>query len=51
MPLPEPGKKEDRSTFLTRCMGNDKMRSEYPDTKQRVAVCISQWDESKKKKK
>lgn len=44
MPLPEPGKGESREVFMTRCMGNDTMRNEYPDTGQRWAVCRSQWE-------
>ncbi len=45
MPIPEPGENEDRQTFLNRCMADDTMRNEFPDTGQRFAVCRSQWEE------
>lgn len=41
MPIPEPEKNEDKQKFLARCMGNESMKDEYKDTKQRVAVCLS----------
>ena len=42
MPLPTRNKDEDVKTFVNRCMSSDKMNQEYPDAKQRVAVCTSQ---------
>lgn len=50
MPLPTPNKGEKQSDFISRCMGNDSMNSEFPDNKQRAAVCYSQWKKSKKTK-
>jgi hypothetical protein len=44
MPLTEPTEGEDRQAFLNRCMGDETMRNEYPDTGQRFAVCRSQWE-------
>jgi hypothetical protein len=41
MPLPSPNKNEDRKSFMSRCMGDDAMNKEYPESKQRTAVCIS----------
>lgn len=41
MPIPSPNKDEDRKSFMSRCMGDSKMNEEYPDSKQRVAVCMS----------
>lgn len=41
MPIPSPNKDEDRKAFMSRCMGDSKMNEEYPDSKQRVAVCMS----------
>lgn len=41
MPLPDKNKEEDKDKFISRCMSNPKMQSEYPDQKQRVAVCMS----------
>ena len=31
------------SEFITRCMEDDTMKSEYPNQRQRVAVCAKQW--------
>ena len=50
MPVPTPDKDEEEKGYLDRCMGDSKMNSEFPDNKQRAAVCISTWKESKKKK-
>jgi uncharacterized protein len=43
MPLPMPKKGEAQDTFIERCMGNPTMKSEFPDNKQRLAVCHAQW--------
>lgn len=43
MPLPKPNRDETQEHFMTRCMGNDVMNTEYPDESQRAAVCHSQW--------
>jgi len=43
MPLPKPRKDEAKKDFLKRCMGNNVMNTEYPDQKQRYAVCNSIW--------
>jgi len=40
MPLPSRNKDEDKNAFVSRCMSDDKMKSEYPDQKQRSAICI-----------
>jgi len=45
MPIPKPRKNETKDDFLDRCMGNDTMNDEYPDNKQRYAVCQTQWKE------
>jgi hypothetical protein len=42
MPLPTRNKDEDAKKFVSRCMSSDKMKQEYPDANQRVAVCNSQ---------
>lgn len=39
MPLPKPTKGESEKDFVARCAGNKTMNSEFPDSKQRVAVC------------
>lgn len=41
MPLPKKDKDESKDKFISRCMSNPTMQSEYPDQKQRVAVCMS----------
>lgn len=41
MPIPSPNKDEDRKAFMSRCIGDDVMNKEYPDVKQRTAVCVS----------
>jgi len=41
MPIPSRKDGEDRKNFISRCMSDDKMKSEYPDSSQRTAVCLS----------
>lgn len=41
MPLPKPNAGESETAFMSRCMDDDKMRGEYPDRDQRVAVCMT----------
>jgi len=48
MPLPKPKKYERKKRFISRCMKSKVMKKDYPKVKQRVAVCYSQWRESKK---
>lgn len=43
MPIPKPRKDEKQDAFIGRCMGDDVMRSEYKDQKQRAAICYGQW--------
>ena len=47
MPLPKPSLGEDRDDFISRCMGDDKVVQEFPDSDQRVAVCNSQFEGGK----
>jgi len=47
MPLPSPSGKQDKSGFISNCMSNDNMRKEFPDQKQRAAVCYSKWKKAK----
>lgn len=46
MPLPEPENKESEQDFINRCMIDTESRNEFPDTKQRRAVCQSLWNDS-----
>src|SRR5690554_1869519 len=45
MPLPKPNDGETKDEFIERCMGDETMKEEYPDGDQRLAVCMTQWDE------
>lgn len=51
MPLPSPKGKEEKNDFISRCMGSSVMKNEFPEQKQRTAVCFSQWRKAKKKSK
>lgn len=42
MPIPKPKPNEDDQKFVARCMGNETMKKDYPDNKQRVAICLGQ---------
>jgi len=46
MPLPSPNKGQKKEDFVNICMDNTKMLNEFPDDKQRAAVCYSQWEKS-----
>jgi hypothetical protein len=45
MPLPVPTSEESKNDFVARCMSDAKMQSEYPDTQQRIGVCIFQYEQ------
>jgi hypothetical protein len=49
MPIPDKHTDEDKQKFISRCMSDEVMKKEYPDTKQRVAICISQTKKDKSK--
>lgn len=51
MPLPNPGNQESEKDFIARCMGDAVMNEEFPDAKQRAAVCHTQWRDKDKKAK
>ena len=42
----DPRSDESEDDFISRCMGDSKMVSEYPDEKQRLAVCYSYFEGS-----
>jgi hypothetical protein len=44
MPIPKPKTKETQKEFVKRCMSNEVMITEYPDTKQRFEICYTQYD-------
>ena len=45
MPLPSKDREEKPKDFMSRCMSSDKMKSEYPDQKQRTAGGMSKATE------
>lgn len=47
MPLPKPEKKEDQKQFMSRCLGDDGMKTEFKDIKQRIAVCLTTFRREK----
>lgn len=47
MPIPSRNEDEDRQKFISRCMGDEVMKKDYKDTKQRIAICIGQSKKSK----
>lgn len=47
MPILKPNMNESRQDFITRCMGDDTMASEYTDSDQRLAVCTNEYDSNK----
>ncbi|NDC71881.1 MAG: hypothetical protein EBZ62_00300 [Sphingobacteriia bacterium] len=49
MPIPDKHTDEDKQKFISRCMSDEVMKKEYPDTKQRAAICISQTKKHKSK--
>jgi len=42
LPIPSPSG-EGQDAFISRCMGDSVMNKEFPDQKQRAAVCYSKW--------
>jgi len=49
MPLIKPRKGEPQNDFIGRCMSDSKIKGEFPDNKQRQAVCFSQFKKGKEK--
>ncbi len=50
MPLPKPHDKESQKDFISRCMSDKTMNTEYPDQNKRAGICYSQWRAPKKTK-
>ena len=48
MPLISPDKGEQQKEFLSRCMVDKSMKKEFPESKQRLGVCFSQFRKNKK---
>jgi hypothetical protein len=47
MPIPKPEDKENKQKFVSRCMSSETMKKEYPNSQQRIAVCLGQTKKSK----
>lgn len=47
MPIPTPRKGQDQNAFMSKCMGDETMKKEFPAQKQRIAVCLSQMRRKK----
>tara|TARA_Y100000310_G_C20043365_1_gene517197 strand:- start:240 stop:452 length:213 start_codon:yes stop_codon:yes gene_type:complete len=47
MPLPSPQDNDKKKNFVAKCMSDPEMRSEFPNEKQRLAVCYSQRKRAK----
>lgn len=48
MPIPSKKSDEESEKFIQRCMRNDTMNKEYPDSSQRYAICINQTKQKSK---
>jgi len=42
MPLPLRNRDESREDFIQRCLGDATMKAEFPNVKQRIAICNQQ---------
>jgi hypothetical protein len=42
MPIPDKKQNENKQKFVARCMSSEVMKKDYPDSKQRVAICLGQ---------
>tara|TARA_Y100000310_G_scaffold342628_1_gene446657 strand:- start:2009 stop:2224 length:216 start_codon:yes stop_codon:yes gene_type:complete len=50
MPLPSPHGGQKKKSFISDCMSDPEMIEEFPNQKQRAAVCHSQRKRAKKSK-
>ena len=41
--MPSPNKNEPQNDFIQRCMSSEESKRSFPDTKERVAFCNSQF--------
>jgi len=46
MPLPNPKNGQNKNDYISSCMADQTMNKEFPDKKQRAAVCYSKWREA-----
>ena len=47
MPLPSPHGEQKRKAFISNCMSDPEMNEEFPNQRQRAAVCHSQFKRAK----
>lgn len=47
MPIPSKREDEDKQKFVSRCMSDEVMKKDYPDSQQRIAICLGQTKKSK----
>lgn len=43
--MPKPRSSEEREDFLSRCMGDDEARADFPSQDQRYAYCVAVWED------
>ena len=49
MPIPKPTPAEDVDKYIDRCMSDENMNTDYPDQKQRYAVCLVTYEKQAQK--
>jgi hypothetical protein len=49
MPIPKRKSGEKKDDFIGRCLSNPTMKSEFPDSRQRAAICYQQMSLYKEK--
>jgi len=49
MPLPTKRGSESKKEFVARCMSDDKVIAEFPNTSQRAAVCYAQAEKTNRR--
>jgi len=49
--MPKPRENESHDEYMQRCMSDDEMVNQFPDSSQRYAVCQSYWDNKKSEEK
>jgi hypothetical protein len=49
MPIPKPTPTEDADRYIDRCMSDENMNTDYPDQKQRYAVCLVTYEKQAQK--
>lgn len=50
MPIPKPDLRKTEQKFISDCMGDESLNKDFPNQKQRYAVCKTTFDRAKKSK-